>query len=51
MAPVAAVLTAVGRALRRGQKSVWSVAGNNFFLVSAVVMQDAGVFILSLIHI
>ncbi len=51
MAPVAAVLTAVGRALRRGQKSVWSVAGNNFFLVSAVVMQDAGVFIYLLIGV
>ena len=51
MARVAAVLSALSRALRRGQKSVWSVAGNNFFIVSAVVMQDAGVFIYLLIGV
>jgi hypothetical protein len=45
MARLAAILGAVSRALRRDQKSIWSVVGNNFFIASAAVLQDAGTFI------
>jgi len=45
MARLAAILKALGRALGRDQKSIWSLAGNNFFIVSAIVLQDAGTFI------
>lgn len=45
MARLAAILNAVGRALRRHQRSLGSFAGNNFFIASALVMQDAGSFV------
>jgi hypothetical protein len=45
MARLAAILTALSRALGRDQKSIWSLVGNNFFLASALVLQDAGTFI------
>jgi hypothetical protein len=45
MARVAAVLRALFTALRRDQKSLASVAGNNFFLVCALLLQKAGAFI------
>jgi hypothetical protein len=45
MARVFAVLTALLRAEWRGQKSFQSVVGNNFFIVSALLLQKAGGFI------
>src|SRR5271157_1170722 len=45
MARIAAILRALGKALRRDQKSLQSVAGNNFFIVSALLLQKAGTFI------
>jgi hypothetical protein len=45
MARTAAILKALARALRRDQGSILSVIGNNFFLVSALLLQDAGAFI------
>lgn len=39
------ILKALGRALGREQKSIWSVAGNNFFIVSAIVLQNNGGFV------
>ncbi len=45
MARLAAVLRALGTALRRDQKSLQSVAGNNFFIVTALLLQKAGGFI------
>ncbi|HYL95380.1 MAG TPA: hypothetical protein VET69_06205 [Terriglobales bacterium] len=45
MARVFAVLNALFRAEWRGQKSFQSVIGNNFFIVSAVLLQKAGGFI------
>jgi hypothetical protein len=45
MARTAAILGALGRALRRDQKSIESIAGNNFFWVTVLLLQDAGTFI------
>ncbi len=45
MARVTAILKALGRALGRDQKSIASLTGNHFFIVSALVLQDAGGFI------
>lgn len=45
MARIAAILRSLGTALRRDQKSLQSVAGNNFFIVSALLLQKAGTFI------
>ena len=45
MARLAAILVALGRALGRDLKSSWSLKGNNFFIVSVLVLQDAGAFI------
>lgn len=49
MARLAAILTALGRATGRDQKSVFSFAGNSFFVVSVLVMQDAGLFVYLLV--
>ena len=45
MARIAAILRAVSKALRRDQRTLQSVAGNNFFLVSALLLQKSGTFI------
>src|SRR5581483_8890956 len=45
MARTAAILKALARALRRDQSSIKSIAGNNFFFVSALLLQNAGAFI------
>ncbi|MBZ5618878.1 MAG: hypothetical protein LAQ69_09175 [Acidobacteriia bacterium] len=45
MARVFAILRALAQAFRRDQKSFQSVAGNNFFLVSAFLLQEAGGFL------
>lgn len=45
MARLAAILKALARALGRDQRSLQSVVGNNFFIVSALLLQDAGGFI------
>ena len=45
MARVAAILNALWRALRRDQRSIESVAGNNFFIVTALLLREAGIFI------
>ena len=45
MARTAAILRALGRALRRDQKSIAAVVGNNFFIVTALVLQEAGAFL------
>jgi hypothetical protein len=45
MARTAAILGALGRALRRDQKSIESIAGNNFFWVTVLLLQEAGTFI------
>jgi hypothetical protein len=45
MARPYAILRALALAFRRDQKSFQSVAGNNFFLVSALLLQEAGAFI------
>lgn len=45
MARVIAILKALALAYRRDQKSLESVAGNNFFIVSALLLQSAGGFI------
>ena len=45
MARIAAILRALSTALRRDQRSLQSVAGNNFFIVSALLLQKAGTFI------
>ena len=45
MARLAAVLKALARAVGRDQKSLQSVAGNNFFIVTVLLMQRAGTFI------
>jgi hypothetical protein len=45
MARTAAILRALGRALRRDQKSIESIVGNNFFWVTALLLQQAGTFI------
>lgn len=49
MARVIVVLRTLGRAYRRDQRSLESVVGNNFFVVTALVMQNAGGFIYLLI--
>ena len=49
MARLAAILTALGRAIGRDQKSVFSFAGNSFVFVSVLVMQDAGLFVYLLV--
>jgi hypothetical protein len=45
MARVIAIIRALALAFRRDQKSLQSVAGNNFFLVSALLLQEAGGFL------
>jgi hypothetical protein len=45
MARTAAILRALAQALRRDQKSIAAVVGNNFFIVTALVLQEAGVFL------
>ena len=45
MARTAAILKAVARALRRDQKTIESIAGNNFFWVTVILLQEAGTFI------
>ena len=45
MARLAAILRALGRALRRDQKSLQTVVSNNFFIVSVLLLQEAGTFI------
>jgi hypothetical protein len=45
MARTAAILRALGRALRRDQKSIESIAGNNLFWVTVLLLQQAGTFI------
>ncbi len=45
MARTAAILGALWRALRRDQKSIESIAGNNFFWVTVILLQEAGTFI------
>jgi len=45
MARIAEILKALWRALRRDQRSIESVAGNNFFIVTALLLREAGTFI------
>jgi hypothetical protein len=45
MARTAAILRALGRALRRDQQSIVSVVGNNFFVVTVLLLQDTGAFL------
>ena len=45
MARLFPVLRALAQALWRDQKSLQSVAGNNFFIVTVLLLQRAGVFI------
>jgi hypothetical protein len=45
MARLAAILGALWRAFQRGEKSIVSLAGNNFFLVAALFLQKAGMFL------
>ncbi len=45
MARTAAILRALGRALRRDQKTIESIAGNNFFWVTVILLQEAGTLI------
>ena len=45
MARTAAILSALGRALRRDQKSIESIAGNTFFWVAILLLQQAGTLI------
>ncbi len=45
MARTTAILRAVARALRRDQKTIESIAGNNFFWVTVLLLQQAGAFI------
>lgn len=49
MARLAAILRALRQAIRRDQKSVFSVGSNSFFMASLLVMQDAGLFIFLLV--
>jgi len=49
MARTIAILRALGVAFRRDQKSFQSVAGNNFFIVTALLLRQAGIFILLII--
>jgi len=45
MARLAAVLKALWRAFQRGEKSIASLAGNNFFLVALLFLGKAGTFL------
>ena len=45
MARLAPILRALGRALRRDQSTLQSVVGNNFFIVSVLLLQEAGTLI------
>jgi len=45
MARAGAILRALALAYRRDQKSLQTVVGNNFFIVSALLLQSAGGFI------
>jgi len=49
MARAAAILRALGVAFRRDQKSFESIAGNNFFLITALLVGPAGGFIFLII--
>ncbi len=49
MARVAAVLKSLALAHRRQQSDIASIVGNNFFLVTALLLQNAGTFIYLLI--
>jgi len=49
MARAFAILRALARAVWRDQRSLESVVGNNFFIVSALLLQEAGGFIYLLI--
>src|SRR5258705_10062761 len=49
MARVLAILRALARAFRRDQKSLSSVLGNNFFLVTVLLLREAGGFMYLLI--
>ena len=49
MARLGAILKALGRAMAREQKSIWSLASNNFFLFSVFVLQAGGGFIFLII--
>jgi hypothetical protein len=49
MARVAAILKALAVALRRDQRSAFTFAGNNFFIVTVLLLQNAGGFIYLLI--
>ena len=51
MARVAAVLKALAQAWRRDSGSFQSTVGNNFFLVTALLLQNAGTFIYLLIGV
>jgi hypothetical protein len=45
MARLAAILRALWRAFQRGEKSIASLAGNNFFLVAVLFLGKAGTFL------
>ena len=45
MARLAAILRALWRAFQRGEKSIASLAGNNFFLVAVLFLGKAGSFL------
>ena len=45
MARLFAILSALGRAFQRGEKSFASLAGNNFFLVAVLFLGKAGTFL------
>ncbi len=45
MARVGAVLRALRLTVARDQKSIFSLTGNNFFIVSILMAQEAGVFL------
>ncbi len=49
MARTGVILKALGTAFRRDQRSLESVAGNNFFIVTALLLREAGGFIYLLI--
>lgn len=49
MARLTAILKALWTALRRDQRSVQAVVGNNFFFVTAILLQEAGGFVYLLV--
>lgn len=49
MARLAAILRALWRAFQRGEKSIASLAGNNFFLVAVLFLGKAGSFLFLII--